>query len=182
MLSVLPAPKTLGQIGYFISYFLTGTYCAFLIPLSPLTLLSLYYTFHLMVLFPSCFRNFSFACSTITCSLTEEILAPKRDVIDRAGGLAEVGVPLWTSLPACLPSSMVLSSTRVVLHADDECEVIQLENEKAGVGGTEGRKDAALCFYSTWRNEMETGREEEQEKVKRAQVISSKSPLLSARD
>lgn len=100
---------------------------------SPLTLLSLYYTSHLVALFPSHFPTFSFACSTITCSLTEEVHAAERDVIDRAGGLAEVIVPLLTSLAACLPSSLVLRSTRMLLHAD-ECQVIQQENEKAESG------------------------------------------------
>lgn len=104
-----------------------------MLPPSPLTLLSLYYTSHLMAPFHSRFLTFSFACSTITCSLAEEVHAAERDVIDRAGGLAEVIVPLLTSLAACLPSSLVLRSTRVVLHAD-ECQVIQQENEKAESG------------------------------------------------
>lgn len=53
----------------------------------------------------------------------------------------------------------------MVLHADER-GVIQQENEGAGVrvteGRKEGRKDAALCFHSTWR----VCEGERQEKVK----------------
>lgn len=42
---------------------------------------------------------------------------------------------------ACLPASLVLRSSGVVLHADQH-EVIQQKNEKARVGVTKGRKDA----------------------------------------
>lgn len=48
---------------------------------------------------------------------------------------------ILTSLPACLPASLVLRSSGVVLHADEH-EVIQQKNEKARVGVTKGRKDA----------------------------------------
>lgn len=51
----------------------------------------------------------------------------------------------------------------MVLHADER-RVIQQENEGVGVteGRKEGRKDAALCFHSTWR----VCEGERQEKVK----------------
>lgn len=54
-------------------------------------------------------------------------------------------VPLLTSLlPVCLPACLVLSSTSMVLHAD-QSRVIQQENERARVGVTEGRKRKEGC-------------------------------------
>lgn len=179
------AAHILGQIGYFISYFVHWNILSLCFPHLPL--LSLYYLsitpLTSRLLFPPRFPNFSSACSTITCSLTKGDQAAERDVSDRAGGLAEVPLLLlflyWQLLPACLPACLVLRSSRVVLHADERKESSSRKMKKREwEWRKEGRKDAALSFHSTWR--VWDG--EKQEKVKWAQVISSKSPLLSARD
>lgn len=120
------APHILGQIGYFMSYFVHWNTLSLCFPHLPLlSFCYLLYTSHLMALFPPRFPNFSFACSTITCSLTERVRAAERDVSDRAGGLAEVPsyccsfIDKSACLPVCLPACLVLRSNRVVLHADE---------------------------------------------------------------
>lgn len=85
-----------------------GTRCPCASPSLPL--LSLYYLSITLLtswpFLPPLSSKFFFACSTITRSLTEEVHAALWDVIDGAGGLAGVIVPLLTSLAACLPPSL----------------------------------------------------------------------------
>lgn len=80
------APHILGQIDYFMSSSFPWNILSLCFPRLPL--LSLYYlSITLLTSWPF---NFSFACSTITCSLTEGVQGAERDVSDRAGGLTEV--------------------------------------------------------------------------------------------
>jgi len=105
------APHIAGQIGYFMFYFMhwnSLSLCS-----SHLHLLSIHYlSITFLTLWPLLLHhvaNSSFACSTITCSLTEGVQAAERDVSDRAGGLAEVAcyrgsfIDKSACLSACLP-------------------------------------------------------------------------------
>lgn len=103
------APHILGQIGYFMSYFVHWNILSLCFP-HP-SLLLLYYLFTPLTswsLFPPCYPNFSFACSTITCSLTEGVQAAERDVSDRAGGFAKVPCYCCSFIDkaACLSASL----------------------------------------------------------------------------
>ncbi len=127
--------------------------------------------------------NFSFACSTITCSLTEGVQAGERDVSDRAGGLAEVLCYCCSfidksaaCLPVCLLACLVLSSTRMVLHAD-QCRVIQQENERARVGVAEGRKRKEGCgTVFSLNSEGMRGREARESEVSTGHFFQILSP------
>lgn len=140
-----------------------------------LPLLTLYYlSTTLLTSWPF---NFSFACSTITCSLTEGVQAGERDVSDRAGGLAEVLCYCCSFIDksaACLPACLVLSSTRMVLHADQR-RVIQQENERAGVGVTEGRKEGCGTVFSLNLEGMR-GREARESEVSTGHFFQIPSP------
>lgn len=130
----------------FMSYFVQQNIVSSLSLTKPLTL---------RLISPPRFLNFCFACSTIMCSLAAGVQAAERDVTDRAGGLAAVPcyccslIDKSARLSASLPWSSGAATWCCMLMS--EHGVIQHENEKAGVGVTEGRRDAAQYSHSTWR-------------------------------
>lgn len=103
-------PHVLGQIGCFMSYFVRWNNLSLCFPhLLPLSLCYLSITpLTSWLLFSPQFPNFSFACSTIMCSLTEGARAAERDVSDRAGGLTEVPSYCGSFIDksACLSASL----------------------------------------------------------------------------
>lgn len=107
----------------------------------------------------------SFACSTITCLLTEGALTAETER-HRERKTSATGLEAFLRL-------LLLLYWQVWLPASAWCcmpmsvGVIQQENEEMGV--TERGKEGRM-------------RQEKWETVKWTQVISSKSPLLSARD